>query len=57
MRGLKIAGKNFHQRGFARTVGPGNGVTPPTEKGATDLFEQDSGAEAHRDVVKREQDN
>src|SRR6185437_10977024 len=54
--GLEIAGENFHQRGFARSVRPGNRVAPPSEKGATHFFEQNSGAEAHRDVVKREQD-
>ena len=52
---LDFAGQDLHQRGFAGAVRPGNGVAPPRKKRARDVFEQDSGAEAHRDVVNGEQ--
>ncbi len=52
---LQFAGENFHQRGFAGAIRAGDGVAAPREEGAGDVLEQDSGAEAHRDVVESDQ--
>jgi hypothetical protein len=52
---LDFAGQDLHQRGFTGAVGAGDSIAPSCEEGGADIFEQDSGAEAHRDVVNGEQ--
>ena len=49
---LDFAGQDLHQRGLARAVGAGDGVAAAGKKRAGDVLEQDSGAEAHGDVIK-----
>ena len=55
LRRLELPGHDFHERGFSRAVGPGDGVAPAVKKCAGDVFEENSFAEAHRDVIERNQ--
>ena len=41
----------FMKRRFAGAVRPGDGIAPSGQKGAGDIFKQDSGAEAHGNIV------
>ena len=52
---VDFAGQDLHQRGLAGAIRPGNAVAPAVEESGGDLFEQDSGAEAHGDVVNGKQ--
>ncbi len=52
---FELAGEDLHERGFAGSVGAGDGVAAAGEKGSGDVLEQYSGAEPHRDVVYCEQ--
>ena len=52
---LDLAGEDLHERGLAGAVGAGDGVAAARQERAGDVFEQNSGAEAHGDVVDGEQ--
>src|SRR5712692_9522629 len=52
--GIEVPGQDLHEGGLAGAIGPGNGITAARHERAGDVFEEDPGAEAHRDVIHRE---
>ena len=49
--GFNFAGQDFHERGFARSIGAGDGVAPSLLEGGGHVFKKNAGAEAHGNVV------
>ena len=52
---LQLAREDLHQRRFSGAVGTRDGITAPGKKGAGDVLKQNSGAEAHGDVLNGKQ--
>ncbi len=52
---FQVTRQNSHQRRFSGAVRTRDGITPPLKKGAGDVFKQNSGAEAHGDVLNGKQ--
>ena len=50
---VKFPGEQLHERGLARAVGPGQAVVAPGGERGGDIFEQNFGAVAHRNIADR----
>jgi hypothetical protein len=52
---FEVARKNLHQRRFSGAVWTRNGITPARKERTGDVFKQNSGTEAHGDVLNGKQ--
>ena len=49
--GFLLSGENFHEGGFAGAIGAGDGIAAAVDEGGGDVLKEDTGAEAHSDVI------
>jgi hypothetical protein len=48
---LDLVRQNFHERGLARAIRPGNRVAAPGQKATRDVFKETPVGKAHGDVI------
>ena len=54
-RWFHLTGQDFHERGFTGAIGASDRVAPSGEEGGGYVFKENAGAEAHGNVVYRDQ--